>query len=84
MLCMFFNLCMATILGIKLDNRLETAAEFQKIITGFGCEIRTRLGLHETEQCSNYGIIILEVNDKSAEKVISALSKKWIVKQIVF
>ena len=34
-----------TIIGVDLENRLETAIEFQKIITEHGCEIRTRIGL---------------------------------------
>ncbi len=38
---------MTTIMGIKLDNRTQTAIEFQQILTNYGCSIKTRLGLHE-------------------------------------
>ena len=53
---------MVTILGIKLDERLENSLNFQKILSKYGCEIRTRLGLHSSENnsCTNWGIIILE------------------------
>jgi len=56
---------MTTILGVRLDNRLETAVEFQKILTSYGCIIKTRLGLHEVsgEECAHKGIIILEIID---------------------
>ena len=72
------------IIGIKLDNRIETAVEFQKIITSYGCDIRTRLGLHETDDCENFGIILLEYNGKSSEKLISELSKIWYVQTMSF
>ena len=75
---------MTKILGIKLDNRLETAVRFQKTITGFGCEIKTRIGLHDTEGCADFGIIILIISEKSAENIISALSKFCLVKEISF
>ena len=75
---------MTTIIGIKLDNRLQTAVKFQEVITNYGCEIKTRLGLHKTTNCENYGIIILDVEDKSAEEVSSALSEICLVQKMVF
>ncbi|MFA7658582.1 MAG: hypothetical protein WCY19_04050 [Candidatus Gastranaerophilaceae bacterium] len=56
---------MTTIMGIKLDNRTQTAMEFQKILTHFGCIIKTRLGLHDVSdnKCAPNGIILLEVID---------------------
>ena len=58
---------MATIIGIKLTNRLELSSEFQNIITKFGCAIKTRIGLHSTcsNVCANWGTILLEVIDES-------------------
>ena len=35
------------VLGIHITNRLQKAAEVQKLFTEFGCNIKTRLGLHE-------------------------------------
>lgn len=33
--------------AVMVDHRNETALSVQKILTGWGCMIRTRLGLHE-------------------------------------
>ncbi len=68
---------MTTIVGVRLDNRLETAVEFQKILTKFGCIIKTRLGLHEVseEKCAHNGIVLLEViDDKESKYMEEALS----------
>lgn len=62
---------MTTIMGVRLDNRTQTAVDFQKTLTKYGCIIKTRLGLHDVEasQCSPNGIILLEViNDEEAAK----------------
>jgi hypothetical protein len=64
---------MTTIIGIKVQNRNENAQEVQKILTNYGCSIRTRIGLHEeiNGQCSPKGLILLEVtkNDEAGEIV---------------
>lgn len=74
-----------TIIGIKLENRLESAIEFQKIITKFGCEIRTRIGLHSSEKevCSNNGVILLEITGDGKE-LIDELKKHWEVQVMKF
>jgi hypothetical protein len=58
-----------TVFGVKLNNRIETAPKFQEIITKYGCNIKTRIGLHEVTDnvCSPSGIIILEVIGKNSE-----------------
>ena len=69
---------MTTIMGIRLGNRVNTAMEFQKILTDFGCIIKTRLGLHDVSdnKCSPRGIILLEViNDEDAVKFEKELCK---------
>lgn len=63
---------MTTILGIRLDNRTQTAVEFQTVLTHYGCSIKTRLGLHEVANntCAPNGLIILEViDDSEADKL---------------
>lgn len=74
-----------TIIGIRLENRTECAVEFQKIITEFGCEIKTRLGLHPPDDfiCLNYGIILLEVAGE-AKKLREKLAKKWDIQVMKF
>ena len=56
---------MTTIFGIRLDNRTQTALDFQKVLTHFGCSIKTRLGLHDVSdnECAPNGLILLEVID---------------------
>lgn len=57
---------MTTILGIKMNDRVENAVAFQAILTKYGCAIKTRIGLHNTNPstCSPFGIILLEVTDE--------------------
>lgn len=56
---------MITILGIKMNDRVENAVAFQAILTKYGCSIKTRIGLHniQTETCAPYGVILLEIID---------------------
>lgn len=56
---------MTTIFGIRLDNRTQTAIDFQKVLTHFGCSIKTRLGLHDVTDnvCAPNGLILLEIID---------------------
>jgi len=63
---------------LQRDRRL-TAARVQEIFTEFGCVIRTRLGLHDGtgEQCSNAGLIILELagDPRQHRKLAAALGR---------
>ena len=51
------------LLILSVDNRIAAASKIQEIFTKEGCIIKTRIGLHEgvLNQCSNKGIIILEL-----------------------
>lgn len=63
---------MTTIFGIRLDNRTQTAIDFQKVLTDYGCSIKTRLGLHDVtdNMCAPNGLILLEIiNDEEAAKM---------------
>jgi len=50
------------IFGIHLTNRVKSAVDVQKVFTEYGCNIRTRLGLHDVNEnfCSPSGLVILE------------------------
>lgn len=52
-----------SIMLVLLENRRESAAEVQQAFTDNGCFIKTRLGLNDgtPEQCTNTGLIILEL-----------------------
>lgn len=57
-----------TILGVKVNDRIEHATELQTILTKNGCDIKTRIGLHTTgtDFCSPFGIILLEITEEDA------------------
>ena len=52
-----------SIMIVLVGNRRESAVEVQKAFTEMGCFIKTRLGIHDgtPEQCTNTGLIILEL-----------------------
>lgn len=59
---------------VVVNKRKKEAITVQKILTEWGCLIKTRLGLHEgvLEDCSEIGSIILEMvgeNEKHEEMV---------------
>lgn len=57
-----------TILGVHVAQRTKRTAKVQKILSDYGCSIRTRIGLHEAAEnvCSPNGLILLEVVSKAA------------------
>lgn len=48
---------------ILVSSRKDAAETVQKILTGWGCHIKTRLGLHDDvlDNCSESGLIFLEL-----------------------
>jgi hypothetical protein len=51
------------IMILLVSKRKEAADRVQKTLTGWGCLIKTRLGLHEgvLDDCTNSGLIMLEL-----------------------
>lgn len=69
------------IMAVRVAQREATAVAVQKILTDFGCSIRTRLGLHDQADnvCSPHGLVILQLcSDKATsaelEKQLNAIS----------
>lgn len=57
-----------TVLLVLISERKEGAVAVQKILTDWGCLVKTRLGLHDgvLENCTNSGLLILDiVGDKA-------------------
>ncbi|MDD4203298.1 MAG: hypothetical protein PHQ52_07510 [Candidatus Omnitrophica bacterium] len=54
------------IMIILVERRKETADKVQKTLTGWGCLIKTRIGLHDgvLDNCTNTGLIMLELVGK--------------------
>ncbi len=52
-----------TVMAVLIENRKETTEQVQKILTGWGCIIKTRLGIHDDvlDNCSDKGLLILEL-----------------------
>lgn len=65
-----------TIMGVQVTNRVENVPGVQKVLTEYGCNIKTRLGLHEVADstCSTQGLLILEMYGD--ETRIQELEKK--------
>ena len=52
-----------TVLLMLINNRKDSAEMVQKILTGWGCFIKSRVGIHDgvMENCSESGLIFLEL-----------------------
>jgi len=50
------------ILGIHIGDRLKKAVDVQKVFTEYGCNIKTRIGLHDVDErsCSPSGVVLIE------------------------
>ena len=50
------------VIGVRMDNRVGNAANFQQVLTKNGCKIKARLGLHEVSEdlCATDGLILLQ------------------------
>jgi hypothetical protein len=51
------------IMIVLISHRSKSAVEVQKLLTEWGCSIKTRLGIHDGvgNQCSDAGLVILEL-----------------------
>jgi len=59
-----------TIFVVLMRSRRSSAIQVQKILTDFGCMIKTRLGIHDgvLDKCSDTGLIILEIVGSKTDK----------------
>ncbi len=51
------------IFGVHITNRATQVPSVQKLLSQYGCNIKTRLGLHHVDDnvCSPRGLILLEM-----------------------
>lgn len=68
---------------ILVSSRKDTAEKVQKILSGWGCFIKTRLGLHDDvlDNCSESGLIFLELKGDT-EKLDEVERKLNLVKGV--
>ena len=62
------------VLLILVGSRKTSAVNVQKTLTGWGCLVKTRLGIHDgvLSDCSDHGLIFLElVGDKAKHRELS-------------
>lgn len=64
------------IMGVVIDLRSKNAQKVQEVLTKHGCIIKIRLGLHEVseEECTEHGLVILNLMNK--QKEIDALKEE--------
>jgi len=57
------------ILGIHITDRVKNAVEVQRVFTEYGCNIKTRIGLHDVSEavCSPSGIVLVEFIGANAD-----------------
>lgn len=74
---------MKTILLILIGQRKQAAIQVQKVLTGWGCMIKTRLGIHDgvMENCSDQGLLILELAGER-EKMNELAKKVSLIKGV--
>jgi len=51
------------VLGIHVTERVKQAQNIQQLFTDYGCNIKTRVGLHDAshDACATGGLILLEM-----------------------
>ena len=59
-----------SILLILIGKRKDEAVKVQQILTGWGCMIKTRLGIHDgvLDNCSDSGLVIIELVGEDEKK----------------
>jgi hypothetical protein len=52
-----------TIFGVHISKRVESVPAVQAVLTKYGCNIRTRLGIHDADStsCSPSGLLVVDV-----------------------
>ena len=64
-----------TIFGIHISHRVESVPAVQAILTRYGCNIRTRLGIHgaDATSCSPGGLLIVHAFGPEIEEFYEEL-----------
>lgn len=52
-----------TVMVVLINHRHDAASKVQAVLTGWGCLIKTRLGIHEgvLENCTEHGLMFLDL-----------------------
>jgi hypothetical protein len=63
------------VMGVHIQDRVKEASKVQAALTEFGCNIKTRVGMHEVDEnfCASGGIVVLElVGDEAKQDALKA------------
>jgi len=65
-----------TIFGVHISQRVENVPAVQAVLSKYGCNIRTRLGIHDADStsCSPGGLLLLDVFGPETEELYKELS----------
>ncbi len=57
------------VVAMLISTRNETAVNVQKVLTAWGCMIKTRLGIHDgvLDKCSQTGLVLMEMVGEDAQ-----------------
>jgi len=57
------------IYGVHVTNRVAKAPDIQRLFSEYGCNIKTRIGLHDVSEavCSPSGIVLVEFIGANAD-----------------
>jgi len=58
------------IIGVLVEKNKEVISKVQKLLTSFGCNIRTRLGVNEVFFGEPAGLIILEMTGENDQRML--------------
>lgn len=62
--------CSVEIIGILVERNQQVIRSVQKILTAYGCNIRTRLGVNEVFFGEPAGLIILELKGDESQRIL--------------
>ncbi|MEJ6951398.1 hypothetical protein [Natronospora cellulosivora (SeqCode)] len=77
-----------TVMAVLIDKRTDAAPKVQEILTKHGCIIASRIGLHQTGECAEEGLIILhlfgsEEDNKKLEDELNSVHRVKVEKMLV-
>jgi hypothetical protein len=64
-----------TIFGVHITKRVENVPAVQSVLSNYGCNIRTRLGLHDADStsCSPSGLLLVDAFGPEVEEFYEEL-----------
>lgn len=59
------------IMVVLINHRTKAAVKVQDVLTNHGCNIKVRLGLHETDSiCADEGLLVLQLGNDESDVIV--------------